>query len=518
MAKKDVSRGARTVTGVEYGKRVVRVATLARGRTGKIALRALTQALVHPGRPGVAEDLHTGRRAALKEALAKHPKDLGDIILGLPREDVISRVVSLPSGEASEIREMLFFDVERYLPFPPDEGEISYRVLEQVGANESHVLMVAAKREELYEILNQIGEAGVEPLRLDVEAHGCGYAFAHANGEVREGAYAFLHLDLQTSIIGLVKDRQLRFSRATPVSTEELGSASLNVSFEEKPENWPEPQARWWSALLRNVKQTLAGFTHESLGAQPNHLLLSGPGSELPGLGSALEKALSLPVSRRDPLPAGKVQEPLLCYSSAIGLALEELEADHHINLVPEEIYHQRAAARKKQFTVNTLILMVFNIILFASWAGHSFWHKQQLIRIIEGKILALREPIRDIDEISAKLDVIHKNIDRENSAFKVLRDIFERTPDRVKIQKLQFTKSDSVTMDFDTFTRADLDNYVSILADSPHFAAGIKPIEYGQARTEDLSRRREAYDVPNIQKVTGLKATIKTSEKLKKE
>ncbi len=512
MAKKETAHKARTVTGIEYGKRLVRIATLSVNRSGKISLKGLTQAHAPHGRRGVTEDLLAGRRAALKEALSKHPKDLGDVIVGVPREDVITRLVSLPSGDPEEVREMLFFDVERYLPFPPDEAEISYRIIEQIGANESRVLMVAARRNELYQIIEELDEAGLEPLRLDVDVHGCAYAFTRSEGERDGEPFAVFHLDNQSSLIGLIVDHQLRFSRTAPIATDDLESGSLGISFEKPPMDWTEDQNQWWAGLVRNLKRSITGFAHEPMGTMPKYVVFSGPGSEIPGLKDAIENEISIPVTQRLPINPGKSNEPLLFYSSPNGLAREEIHNTHHFNLVPEEIYHERAAARRKQFLVNSVILLIFNLLLLGGWVGHSVWNKKQLAGIYQSKILAIQPQIKDIDVIDKKLKVINQNIDRQNSAFKVLSDLFERTPDKVKITQLTFKKSDSVVMNLETYTGADMDAYVKILGDSPYFAGTI---ERGRLETKDLSRMRGEYDIPNYQQVTGTTAILRTNPKL---
>jgi hypothetical protein len=384
--------------------------------------------------------------------------------------------------------------------------------MEQIGQNESHVLMVAARRKDLYDILEDLEDAGVEPLRLDVEVHGCGYAFSRAETERDGEPFALFQLDLQSSLIGLVVNRQLRFSRAAPIATEELEASGIGITFEAPLDQWSADQNQWWNSLVKNLRRSITGFTHESLGSQPTHLIISGPGSEIPGLRQALEEELSLPVTPRLPISPGKLTEPVHFYSCPIGLALAEVEATQHINLVPEEIYTDRATARKKQFFVNAAILLVFNLLLMAGWLGHNYWHKQQILNIYQAKILDIRPFIRDIDEIAKKLNVISANIDRDNSAFKVARDLFERTPDRVKITQLTFSKSDSVLMNLETYTGADMDAYVKILGDSPFFAGTI---DRGRLETIDLSRQKGLFDVPNYQKVTGTKCTLKTSPKL---
>ncbi|MBW7940167.1 MAG: hypothetical protein H3C63_15595, partial [Candidatus Omnitrophica bacterium] len=164
------------------------------------------------------------------------------------------------------------------------------------------------------------------------------------------------------------------------------------------------------------------------------------------------------------------------------------------------------------QFLVNSVILLIFNLLLLGGWVGHSVWNKKQLAGIYQSKILAIQPQIKDIDVIDKKLKVINQNIDRQNSAFKVLSDLFERTPDKVKITQLTFKKSDSVVMNLETYTGADMDAYVKILGDSPYFAGTI---ERGRLETKDLSRMRGEYDIPNYQQVTGTTAILRTNPKL---
>ena len=135
MVKQAGKKKSGTVTGIEYGRSMVRVATLSLGRGGRVQVRSLSAASEKPARPGVVEDLREARIQALKEALSKHQRDLGTVIVGASRDEVVSRFVSLPSGEAAEIRDMLFFDVERHIPFSPDDAEISYRIVEQVAGH-----------------------------------------------------------------------------------------------------------------------------------------------------------------------------------------------------------------------------------------------------------------------------------------------------------------------------------------------------------------------------------------------
>jgi len=498
----------KTVTGIEFGNRVVRVATVSVGRQGQIVLRALSQAVVPVSRAGLADEVRAGRVSALKDALSKHPKDLGAVIVGIPRDDVISRMVSLPSTQPEELHEMLFFDVDRYLPFPPEEGEVSYRVVEQVGASESRVLMVAAKKDCLYAVLDDLDEIGVEPQRLDVDTHGASYI--HCHQENGEETSAFFHLDLQKSLIGLSVENQLRFSRTTSDGVEGLGKEWMECSFEGNTEDWPEDHRTWWEGLIRSLKRSMAGFAHEKMGGAPEKLFLAGPGSQIEGIPAALERELGLPVNTDPLMDPGKVTESIPEFATAIGLALGQIDDPRPINLVPEEIYQKRSTARRKQFLLNSATLLVVNLLLAGLWVGHAFWDKQQRIDVYSAKIKAILPEVEGIREIADKLDTIDKNIDTENSAFKVVHDLFMRTNDRVRISQLTFEKSDSLEMNLETYENRDLDQYISQLAESPHLCGTI---ERGRSNNQPLPPGQFA--VERFLKVSGLRGMLCSNEKL---
>jgi len=497
MARAGKAKKARVTTGIEFGDHFIRVATVL-VRSGRASIRALSQASVESGRPGVLEDLKANRREALRTALSRHPKDLGTIVVGIPRESVVSRVVSLPSTDNREVREMLFFDAERFLPFPAEEAEISYRTLEQIGATESRVLMVAARRGDLYEVLDDLDSVGIHPDRIDVDVHGCSYGVLR-DGVPEEEPFALLHIDVKDSTLGLVVNGQIRFSRTLGAGTDNLNNGLTSAN--------PD-----WANFTRVLKRTLAGFSHEEFGTPPKRIVLCGPGSEIRGIATELVEEFDLPVTIPPAMNPGKASEPVCAFGKAIGLALEEAEQERHINLIPEEIYQKYETIHRKRFLVNATLLLVINLALAGTIAGHGIWHKTQVLKILDKKILDIQPDLKDIDKIAEQLEVIDANIDRENTAFRVLKNLFEITPDiRIKIEQLTFEKSDSVEMSFDTFELRDVNDYQTILADSEYFVRA----EVSGTTTRDWPADKWKY--PRTIKANGMKAFLRSNKAISK-
>lgn len=507
MPKSKQKVRSRVISGIEYGDHVVRIATVVTGRGGKFTLKAATEVLVATGRPGVSEDLRANRRQALTEAISQHSTSLGDVVVGISRNEVISRLFSLPTVNPLELDDMLDFEVANHLPFDHREAEVSHRILEQVGNSESRVLVVAARRSELYRVLEDLDEVGVETLRLEVDAHGCGYALAAQSGS--EPAFVF-HLDYHKSLIGLLVNGQLRYTR---VLSKGLQTPLLDgdcPDFSSPSQDWSQPQSQWWNDLVLKLKRTLAAFGHEEFGQHPQRVFLSGPGSELPGLAEHLSEALAIPATVQplvESCPDGVSPQT---FAVSIGLAVEEALLTQHLNLVPDEIYIKRERAHQRQFLVNVATLAVINILLLVGWVGHAFWHKHQVIGVLQAKIAQIRPQVRDVDEIEKKLNTIAANIDRENSAFLVLKDIFELTRDRIKIDQVVFQKKDSIKMNLNTFEDRDLDDYVKDLSMSQYLAGAI---DRGRTQNVDLSRQSDRYDVPYFKRVSNLSANLRSKD-----
>jgi type IV pilus assembly protein PilM len=509
MAKPTPAKKPTTVTGIEYGDHAVRVATVS-VRSGRTVVRSLSQAKVKTRRGGVKEEHRAAKIEALKEALANHSKDLGTVIVGIPREEVVSRTISLPSTEEAEVREMLFYDAERYLPFPAEEAEISYRILQQIGETESRIHVVGAKRSDLHKILEDLDAAGVQPERIDVDVHGCAYGSSR-NGMADSEPYAVLHLDEMDSSVALVVDGQIRFSRSLPVGARAVKGLERPIDLARDPVSMPEEERSWWIGLERDLKRSLMVFAHDEFGVPAKRLFLCGPGSLLEGISAGLERATGLPVAVPSEVDASRVEEPVEDYATSIGLALEEAEEDHHINLIPEEVYEHYEAARRKRFLANSAMLLIINVGLLAGLAGHAVWDKTQTSRIIDLHIAKIQPHIRDIEKIAEQLKVIDENVDRENTAFRVMKELFEITPERVRIGQLTFAKSDSVEMDFETFELRDWNEYQNILSRSEYFQGSIKE---GNATTKPYDPRR--WKFPQTLNVNGLKVFLRSNSKEK--
>src|ERR1700675_1850290 len=103
----------------------------------------------------------------LESIMSRLPARPAFVTVGLPRSLVTMRLVSMPAVGEEELKGILDYEVERHIPFPPEEAQYDFQVLER-DAEKATLLLAAARKEEVGRYLGLLGEAGIRATALGV--------------------------------------------------------------------------------------------------------------------------------------------------------------------------------------------------------------------------------------------------------------------------------------------------------------------------------------------------------------
>jgi hypothetical protein len=92
-----------------------------------------------------------------------------DLILGLPISAILAQRFRLPTVDPAEVPEMVRIQIEKALPFSPEEITTDFELIEQ-DENESVISAVAVQNERLAEIAAPLLEGGFIPRQVTVYA------------------------------------------------------------------------------------------------------------------------------------------------------------------------------------------------------------------------------------------------------------------------------------------------------------------------------------------------------------
>jgi type IV pilus assembly protein PilM len=316
----------KNLIGVDIGSSSIKVCEIKEGRGGK---RSLVRFGYHPLPTQSIVDGHIMNSGAVIEGLDKlfHKQRRKDVALRISGHSVIIKKVTMPLMTAEELREQVTWEAEQHIPFDVADVELDYQVLrrrQQEG--QMDVLLVAAKKEEIQDLVNLANEAKLKPRIIDLDAFTVQNCYEAGYGApVKGDTTALLHVGASLSTINILADGNTAFTRDIAnggnAVTEEI-QRQLNISHEEAeaykcgsgggiiPQEVPR--------IIQEVVQSLAGEIQRSLDfylatsgeRQIARVVLSGGSARLEALREAVERRCRAPVEVIDPLKTAQL-DPL---------------------------------------------------------------------------------------------------------------------------------------------------------------------------------------------------------------
>jgi type IV pilus assembly protein PilM len=319
---------------------------------GRITVRAAAFA---PLEPGVVRDGEVVDSEALSETLRtlfRENKGLGKRVrVGVANQKIVVRPLELPYlSDPKELTAAVRFHAHDQLPMPIDQAVIDFQPLEVVQGPESRqqrLLLVAARRDMVANVVNAVRGAGLRPEGVDLSAFAMIRAL-HRGGPDEHVLY--LAVGGLTNL-AVAKGTTCLFTRASGGGVE-----ALAIELAETCELTLD-HARGWlehvglqnaieeidgdadivaaaRRVLLDGARRIAAEVRNSLdfhlaqggSAVVERAVLAGPASAIPGFDAALSSALGLPVTAGhvDGAPAGLEAGRL---AVAAGLAVEEVPA-----------------------------------------------------------------------------------------------------------------------------------------------------------------------------------------------
>ncbi len=462
-----LGRGKRWATAIDLGSYSVKIATLGVDDADNLSVSKITVEPLPPKPEGTVDELSLDARRteALKKALSRHGALRGKVILGLSRGVATVRYITLPSADPNEIRTMLFYDIERHVPFPVEALEIDFEVLQQTGEHETLIMMVSALREEIMSYLDICAEAGVRPDAVDIDVFGA--CTAYGRGTAPETTDLIIDLGRMGTNLGIVSQGKVLFSRNLPIAEQRL------LEFFGGANSWQDLGSRftalaalpahergaiedWFNRLSMEVMRSVSAFRCESYGRPVDRLLLCGGAGFLPsGPSNALSVRLRTNAIIQPPLngelpPSSEYHGTEL--ASAIGMGLRALQPEiDHINLIPKDVVKERQAREKKNFLINVMLLAALGLGMLATTGYLKYREKADEIAQLKSRYDELAPLVKKYAQMEKDIKTVENYLDHEHSCMTVFYNIIRALPDtppkNVSLAKYDFEKGKDLTI-----------------------------------------------------------------------
>src|SRR5438093_6454940 len=322
--------------GLDIGSTAVRAAELSAG-----AQPTVVRAAQRPLPAGAVENGEVRDPGAVSEALRELWKrggfSSGQVWLGVGNQRVVVREIALPFLPEKELKASLSLQVQEFIPMPVDEAVLDYDPIgefEQDDRKMLRLLLVAAQRAMVDQVVQAVTGAGLEPMGLDLIP----FALVRAVGTPdismdldTTGEEAIIDIGAHVTNI-VVHDRgATRFVRILPsggrdvtiaiaraAGVDDIAAERLKRGEEPSPTEGqaqgtegaeppegsatPKPQQIRQVALQRaaafvdEIRSSLEFYTAQAREARIARVLVTGGGSKLEGLIDLMRQRIPVPV------------------------------------------------------------------------------------------------------------------------------------------------------------------------------------------------------------------------------
>ncbi|MBI6547010.1 MAG: type IV pilus assembly protein PilM [Cyanobacteria bacterium NC_groundwater_1444_Ag_S-0.65um_54_12] len=346
--KKSFQRGSRI--GLDITSDTIAVAELKRSRN---ALTLTNVAIANTPWNAVQDGEITDPIAVaevIEQLLRENRITAKSAICAVAGQSTIVRPVRFPMMPASELREVILYEAERYIPFAMEEVNLGFEVIGEVeedGALKQEVVLVAAQKNLIGSLVKCVQEARLTVDCVDVASFAVLRALADTDQMPDEQSVALVHIQGWTTDINVLQSGIPRFSRSVPIGYSYFLDAIVNaLELEEDkarqvldeidvdPQGSADmsPQTEQAAEIVRPALSELVAEVGRSIdfylsqGTEAiDRIVISGRGGGLKNLDRFLTSRLGLTTEVANPFPKIVIDErqfdPALLYSQASALA-----------------------------------------------------------------------------------------------------------------------------------------------------------------------------------------------------
>jgi type IV pilus assembly protein PilM len=321
------------VIGLDLGSTHVRAAEVryARSRTSGKHVATLTRYAQVPLPLGAVRDGEVADSptvtAAIKQLWADGRFGSRDVNIGVGNQRVVVRELELPWMPLAHIRASLPFQVTELIPMAVEDALLDYYPTgEREGSTGRMVqgMLVAATRDTVRANLRAVESAGLRPRMVDLNP------FAVLRAVTRDAyadqTVALVEIGARVTQVVIVANGVPRFVRMLPSGGQNVTdavAAALGIAASEAEEvkrvvgigytvtadlaDAGEAISTVVRPLVEAIRNTFVYYASNNPGAGIEVAVLTGGGSQLPGLDRYLATTSRLPVEAGDPLAALKV-------------------------------------------------------------------------------------------------------------------------------------------------------------------------------------------------------------------
>jgi Tfp pilus assembly protein PilN len=385
-----------------------------------------------------------------------------NVWVGLPQNDFLLRFITLPSSAEENLREVLRYEIEKYIPFPEEDVHFDFVTLEKDAESKTlRLLLLVIEKRVLETYLSILNNAGIKPLGVEITSISLlNFFLLGKNGNEARTPVALVCLLDRSLDLNWINGGILRYSRTVDLVAEDTTGQIEQIHKEVRNSFRGAFLGREWK---------------EDHSADSPVVFVTGGGASK----EVIESLGKIRGINFQPFPADAIASRLnfsesfsQSLSSSIGLAMKGMKkVPWDVNLLPDSL-------RKKTSKVGLYLccFLFLGVLLFSITWGVSTIVKDRLeLRKIEKEIATLRNEVTAIQDVQQEAQKIIEQVESlekirnsELSKLAILKELSNILPSSVWLTDCRYHKQELRLSGY----AASASDLISILDGSPLFTA----------------------------------------------
>jgi type IV pilus assembly protein PilM len=312
--------------GLDIGSRSIKAGEVIDTKTGRNLKRFGMIEIPH----NVIEDGAIKDMDAAAEAIKELFKENGikdqNVIISVGGYSVIVKKIIVQKVTEEELQETINLEAEQYIPFDINDVNLDFQILgeNEHNPNQMNVLLVAAKKDMIEEYINLIGQAGLNPCMIDVDAFALQNVFEF-NYRPEDESVALIDIGASKTSLNILKGADSVFMRdvslgcsqinqkivalidCTPEEAEQIKQSehSESIAAEDLREIVSSVVADWCAEIRRALDFFYSTEPEDNI----QKIVLSGGGANLSEFRQLLGAETSTDVEIIDPFQSFEIDE-----------------------------------------------------------------------------------------------------------------------------------------------------------------------------------------------------------------
>ncbi len=332
--------------GIDFGSSNIKVVEGKYSKKGMVINKCFTIDLSRDlYRNGEILNIHKLSKA-LEEGLKANKIYNGKVNGVVNSSNIITRLISLPNISYDEIKSMLNYQVEEYIPISSEEYIVQFISLDSFydeGIEKLNLLLVGVPKVLIESHLKLLENLDLKAEVLDFQPNSISKLIGSSDlinnkYPLKERNIASLDIGYKTTKLTLIEDGLIRLSRVidfgllnilnsisldkgiTMEEAEELFLNVENLEFKEDSKNGTENIIRHEiSNLIEKIQMIFRYYVSQAAQNSIDLILLQGGLSQLEGLTDIIKEELGITTEKLERLDQLDFKGPLWNYSNAIG-------------------------------------------------------------------------------------------------------------------------------------------------------------------------------------------------------